>query len=233
LLFISQKNTNKYYHNKRDKFLNKFFFTKKFFTHKKIITINDKTYDLSKNKKISKKYIVYVDTPLHKISKIPDKDLPNEKNKSEFYKLLNIHLNKLSKNYKKKVVICLHPKTNYQDVKKYFNKYICKKFKTFDYMHKAFLIVCIASTSVAYGIYNKKKILIVNSKNLKNFIQHSSEMLATNYNLKSINLDDTKINNLNINNINTKIPYKILKKNVVYDQKISGDLKIINTIKKI
>jgi hypothetical protein len=229
-LFISTKNVKKYYHNDRDVLLNKIFFTNKFFKHKKIIIINDKIYDLSKNKIKSQKYIVYIDTPLSKIDYIPSKDMPDEVNKKKFYNLLKIHLDRLSKIYKKKIVICLHPKTNFNDVKKYFKNYICKRNKLWQYVDKAFLVTCIASTAAAYAIYNKKKILIFNSKYLNKFHLHRSEVLANSYKIMSLKVEETKINNLNVNKINTKKPYNILLKNISVKKKNYGIEGIISNI---
>ena len=66
ILFISQKIKKIFYHSKRNQFFNKFFNTNKFFLYKKIIQINDKTYDLNHNHKNTKakKLIAFIDTTL-------------------------------------------------------------------------------------------------------------------------------------------------------------------------
>lgn len=231
-LFISTKNIKKYYHNYRDILLNKIFFTSRFFKHKKIIIINDKIYDLSKNKKKIQKYIIYIDTPLSKIDYIPEKDMPDEVNKKKFYNLLTLHLDRLSKIYKKKIVICLHPKTNFKDVRKYFKKYICKKYQIWEYIDKAFLVTCIASTAAAYAIYNKKKILIFNSKYLNKFHIHRSEILAKDYKIKSLKVEERKFEDLNIKRINTNKPYNILLRNIMVKKNNYGIEGIIRNINK-
>jgi len=231
-LFISTKNVKKYYHNYRDILLNKIFCTNRFFKHKKIIIMNDKIYDLSKNKKKNQKYIIYIDTPLSKIDYIPEKDMPDEVSKKKFYNLLTLHLDKLSKIFRKKIVICLHPKTNFKDVRKYFKKYICKKYQIWEYIDKSFLVTCIASTAVAYAIYNKKKILIFNSKYLNKFHLYRSEILAKNYKIISLKVEERKFENLNVKRINANKPYNILLKNIMLKKNNSGVKEIINNIKK-
>jgi len=234
-LFISQKNIKKYYWNKRDKLLNNIFSTKIFYKHQKIIEINDKAADLSFNKKQTKEYIVYVDTPLSKYgsSHIPGIDLPDKYERKKFYKLLSKKLLFLSKKYKRKVVICLHPKTNSKDVKVYFKNFICKKFNLWKYLNKAFLTTSIASTSLAYSIYNKKKILLFDSSHLGKFLRYRSQVLTINYKINTINLDDMKKITLNLNNINTVETKKILNINVQLSQKKRGVNKIIDTIKTL
>jgi hypothetical protein len=158
--------------------------------------------------------------------------MPDEVSKKKFYNLLTLHLDKLSKIYKKKVVICLHPKTNFKDVKNYFKKYICKKYQIWEYIDKAFIVTCIASTAAAYAIYNKKKILIFNSKYLNKFHLHRSETLAKDYEIKSLKVEERKFENLNVKRINTNKPYNILLKNIMVKKNNYGIEGIISNINK-
>jgi len=231
-LFISTKKIKKYYRNKRDNFFNKFFFTKKFFKHKNIIFVNDKIFDLSKNIKKTKKYIVYIDTPLSKNGNdVPMHDLPSSIQKEKFYNNLVDYLYKLSEKYRKKVIICLHPKTNNNEIKKKFKYFICKKFSLWKYLNQAFLVTCIASTTISYAIYNKKKILIFSSSNLGKYQQSRASVLSKSYKINMVNLDNKKEKKYRFQNKNSRL--KILKKNIVLEKKESSILRIIKIIKKI
>ena len=114
VLFISQKIKKISYHSKRNQFLNRLFNTNKFFLYKKIVQINDKTYDLNhkyRNVK-SKKLIAFIDSTLNEPDKILSIYKPNEEQKILFYEKLRKFLKLLSEKYNKKIIICVHPKTS-------------------------------------------------------------------------------------------------------------------------
>ena len=110
------------------------FFFKKFNLGycKKHILINSKAYDylVSNKSKISEKKIVLLDMYFKHPEYLEMGSAPKPKTLKEFYIKLNKLLKILSKNYKKKVVICLHPKDNLKEKKKIFNKYEVVKYKS-------------------------------------------------------------------------------------------------------
>ena len=72
------------------------------------------------------------DLDLHKAEKIHEKYKPNKSETYNFYKNLKKFLSFLSKKYKKKVVICIHPKST-KKVNNYFKgfyKMALKKLAT-------------------------------------------------------------------------------------------------------
>jgi hypothetical protein len=231
-LFISTKNIKKYYHNTRDKFLNKIFFTKKFFKHERIIFINDKAFDLSGRNKKTEKFIVYIDSPVMKIktSDIPLNAYPNKFDRNNFYESLAKALLTLSKKYKKKVLVNLHPKTDYKNVKIYFKKFIIKKFDLWNSIDKAYLVTGLASTAYSYVIFNNKRRLVLFSKNMGIFHTHRVNILSKNYKILMQDIDkEIFINEANLRNPSS---LRILKKNIKLNDKIDGKEKILKFLDK-
>ena len=122
-MFISQRFSISAYHSSRKKNLNKIL-EQIIFLYKKIIKINDKTYDLNSSKKILKKNkICFIDTPLDKPDKIPSKFKANENEKKIFYRKLGIFLNSISKKPKDCTFYILNLQIN---LKKYFKNFECQ-----------------------------------------------------------------------------------------------------------
>lgn len=230
-LFISTKNIKKYYHNSRDKFLNRLFFTKKFFKHKKIITINDKAADLSKMGRGSEKFIVYIDSPVMPIknSDIPASAFPDKSDMENFYKLVEKALLKISKKYKKKVLINLHPKTNFSIIRKYFKKFNIKKFDLWNSIDHAYLVTGIGSTAYSYAIIKKKRRLIFFTKKMGQFNCHRAKILSESYKILLLNLD--KSNSFYEKDLINKKTLNILKKKVKLNDYTSGTDKICKILK--
>lgn len=229
-LFISTKGVNKYYHNNRDKFLNKIFSTKKFFKHKKIILINDKSFDLSAGKKKSEEFILYIDSPIMKIkdSNIPLSAYPNKLDRNNFYKSLSKTLLFLSKKYKKKILVNLHPKSDYLEVKKYFKQFTLKKFDLWNSIDRSFLVTGLASTSYSYVIFNKKKRLVFFSRKMGRFHTHRANILCKNYKILLLNIDNRTL--INENDLKNPNSLDILRKKIKLDDKFKGTTKICKII---
>mgnify|MGYP006102575181 CR=1 FL=1 len=76
---------------------------------------------------------------------------------------MNRFLSKLSNDFKKKVIVCIHPGYELKKFKNYFPKFEVVQFKTAEYIYKAFLVTMIDSSSVVDTILQKKKILALTS----------------------------------------------------------------------
>ncbi len=236
ILFISQKIKKISYHSKRNEFLNKLFNTKKFFLYKKIIQINDKTYDLNYSFKKNKeeKIISFIDTPLNEPGKVASVFKPNNFEKKKFYTKLRNLFNIISKQINMRLIICLHPKTPKRDANKYFRGFKLSKFKSSEIIKKSYLNIYLSSTLISESIYLKKNILLIKSNLLGDFHLYRVNRLIKKFNLNSINLDN---NNFNLNrNLkfkeNSKLKsYKSLAKELNVSQNITGTQSVIRILR--
>jgi hypothetical protein len=176
------------------------------------IIIKNKFLD-NKNK-ISKKYIVFLDTALYDHPYIINK--PQLDRKIFFKKLCKI-LKFLEKCFNKKVIICAHPKNDLKKVNDDFNGFKVKFYQTEKYVSQAFLVTFFTTTSVWSAIAKSKPVIQFFDKNLNKLWQIRIREVRT-------ILDFSK---LNINhNINKKILTKIFKKSI-------SDVKKYDRIKKM
>ena len=238
ILFVSTVFKKEWYHSKRNTLLNKIFNTNNFFLYKKVISINDKTYDLNynyKNKK-SKKIISFIDTTLSKPEKVSSLYKPNDMQKKIFYQKLRNILKFLSNNLRMNLVVCLHPKTPMSDVNKYFKGLKCLKYKTSEIIKKSSLSVYLSSTTISESIFLRKNILLVDSNLMGAFHSYRVKLLIKKFKLNSINLDqDDYLNSLKNIKFTNKMKIKSflnLSKEINIKQKKTGIKKIITILKK-
>lgn len=232
-LFISQKKTKKIYLSERINKFNKLFNTKNFSVYKKVVEINDKTYDVSINAIIKEKYIVFIDTPLHKSESIPPRYKPNETEKKEFYKKLSSILLKLSKRYNKKVIICMHPKSPKKNYK-FFKNFFITSFKTDYYVHNAFITLYLSSTVISHSIFLKKNIIIIKSNLLKLFHSYRVQRIISKFKCFYLDLDADDLN-IDLQKIKQKRNFskKKLHLDIILNQKKMGIDSIINNLNKM
>ena len=240
ILFISQIIKKKFYHSKRNIFFNNLFNTKNFFLYKKIIQINDKTYDLNYNHKktYERKIISFIDTALDRpLYKISSTHKPNELQKKIFYRKLRDTLMFLSAKMRMSVIICLHPKTSKKDENKYFKGFHCLRHKTNDIIKQSYLTIFLSSTLISDSIFLKKKILLIKSKLLGNFHLYRVNRLIEKFNFNYINIDkDKNINPINIRKIRKNpnpLIYKKLSKEMLINQKETGISRIIKVLNNL
>ena len=232
-LFTSQKKTKKIYFSERINKFNKLFNTKNFSVYKKIIEINDKTYDVSINAIIKEKYIVFIDTPLHKSERIPLRYKPNEIEKKEFYKKLTSILLKLSKKYNKKVIICMHPKSPKKNYK-FFKNFLIKSNKINYYVHNAFITLYLSSTVISESIFLKKNIIIIKSNLLKLFHSYRVQKIISKFKCFYLDFEASNLN-IDLQKIKQKrnLSKKKLHLDIILDQKKTGVDTIINNLSKM
>ena len=163
--------------------------------YKKIVRINSKYYSdfikLKKNK-IEKKYIVLSDQPLAHPDFTVREGLVDYKKHDIYYKNLNLFLKKLEQTFKKKVVICLHPKAEYSHFKSF--KLLKKNFKTVyykteHYISKSFLVLNGISSTMNFAIIQNKPIFIIKSKHFGNTVKNKIINIKKELNYPVINLD--------------------------------------------
>lgn len=240
ILFISQVIKKKFYHSKRNIFFNNLFNTKNFFLYKKIIQINDKTYDLNCNykKTYERKIISFIDTALDRpLYKISSNHKPNELQKKLFYRKLRDTLMFLSAKMRMNVIICLHPKTSKKDENKYFKGFRCLRHKTNNIIKQSYLTIFLSSTLISESIFLRKKILLIKSQLLGNFHLYRVNRLIEKFNFNYVNIDkDKNIDPITIKKIRKNpnpLIYKKLSKEMLINQKKTGISRIIKVLNNL
>ena len=204
---------------------------------KEHILINSKSYDYLtlNNPKISENKIVLLDLMFNHPEFIEMGSAPKSEIIKKFYNKINALLKLLEKNYKKKVVICLHPKDDLNIKKKIFNKFKVVKYATKENIIESFIVLFFDSSAVVDAILLKKKIIVLQS----NLMYKNSVNIGGDYQKKAgifkINLDNyefkskkallSQLNKSKINQLNYTKSY------LAPDGNNLGFEKIIKTIK--
>ena len=234
--FISNKDIiDNIYNNplKKSLYKNKLLFSKK------IVLINSKSYDLFKKKtfNISDDYIIHLDKEFNWPELVSIRGKYSQKKLEEYYYFLNRFLSKLSNDFKKKVIVCIHPGYELKKFKNYFPKFEVVQFKTAEYIYKAFLVTMIDSSSVVDAILLKKKILALTSDsfglNEKNYTLGNINKYGISH--LDIERDFDKSGQFILNLLESKIHGydKYISQNICFDKETSGYEKIIKTLKEI
>ena len=211
--------------------------------YKKIVRINSENYSQFfqlKKKKIEEKYITLLDEPLAHGDYTLREGLPNYKKKEIYFINLILLLKKIEIIFKKKVIVCLHPKGEYHHFKNF--KLLKKNFKTVMYkteyyITKSFLILNTISSTMNYAIIQDKPIFIIKSQHFANVVNDKIKYIKEELNFPIINVDNFKkqnfkklLNNKNKNKDQKKI--KLYKKNrLVSEEGVSYLNQVINYLK--
>ncbi len=202
---------------------------------KKIYRINSIYYDelkIKNYKNFSKDYIVFVDSGFDhpdrlKGGKIQDKAKHNFERKKYYEKLFTLMQN-LEIIYKKKIIFCQHPKTDYslnKTFKHIEDKFMVIKGKTGTYIEKGDIVVFTgASSMVNKAIISKKKILYVLSYTMGHHIIDKVLSFIKTIKLPLINLDNLeKLDKENIDlqiDDSLKLYDNFIEKNLVSEKDI-------------
>ena len=177
---------------------------------KKIIYFHSNDYDnylINKKKfKIKKiKFAVFIDenVPNHDDYQISNFKSPIDE--KTYYKLLNNFFTIFEKKFKTKIVIALHPKSKFKEMKKNFLNRKIFIGKTQELIFNSKLVLTHCSTSRSYAIlYNKPMIYLTSNKISKTWF---GKEIIENCKLTSshiINLDKINLNVSNLLKINSK-----------------------------
>ena len=164
--------------------------------YKNVIKINSRHYNLVDQPEINEDYIVFIDGMLfdHR-----DTIIRNGKSSRETRKVYHDHivdiLNKLETAYKKKIVVCLHPSNNLALTNNDYGKFECIKYKTDEFIKKAFIIVFHESSSITQGIMLKKRIICLGGSILGPFINNRCNLYAKPLKLKKFDVENFHIKN--------------------------------------
>ena len=208
--------------------------------YKKVIQINSKHYNPVLKSKISEDYIVFVDGMILDHNDVIFREgKPDPKKRLEYYRNLNNVLGTLERIYKKKVIICLHPKNDISIRNNDFLKFKCVKFKTEEYINKAFIVLFHESSSIVQAILLKKKIISLQGNILGDYVSQRCLLYSSTLGLKKIILDNgnfLKYNEVSIKVLNqiAKNNYnKYIKENLVQDISVTGIDQVINYVRKL
>ncbi len=208
----------------------------KFYYFRKTILINSRSYDeLVNNKnKLSEENIVFLDSGFfHRDRIIREGNIANDIKKNYFF-LLKKFLKNLSKLYKKKIVVCLHPSSNTEIYKKFLKEFKITKYQTREYIKKAFIVIFHESSSIVDAIFLKKKIIILNSKTMGSYLNEKIKAYQKKAGFYLYDLDTQKtiIKEKLLINLNKKKYNQFIKENINTNKKILGKDTIIREINK-
>ena len=205
---------------------------------RKAININSRSYDGLSDKKYSneKKYLVFVDSFFEHKDRVIREGSIEKKNIIEYYSILAKFLKKLSKIYDKKVIICSHPSNNSKLFQSYLKNFTIKKGKTHEMIKKSFITLFHESSSIFEAIMLKKKIIILKSDLLGDYLSNRVKGYEKLLNLQSVDINnyhslkksklDPILNSSNNNNY-------YVNNYLNADGVIPGYKKIIKLLKKI
>ena len=188
----------------------------------KIIYAHSYDYDnyLKNNKlpklNIKKPYAVFLDQNIPFVADglifpgmVPVPRCTSEK----YYPALNNFFNTFEKNFNMKVIVCAHPKSDYESNKNYLygRKFI--KNKTINLVKDSKIVFAHCSTAITYAvIYKKPLVFLLSNEYIRSFDNYTPSVIAKKLNSPYFNIDDknnkSKIQHINLFKIDQK-KYKI------------------------
>ena len=204
--------------------------------YKEIVLVKSKVFDNFKdyNVKLSEKYILLLDMQPEYRSmediKILDKKLVND-----HYENLNNLLSSLSKRFKKKVLVSIHPAYDLNKTQDRFKNFKVLKFKTKELIKSAFLVLFFDTSAILPAFILKKKVVSLRSKLFKGK-RYNSDLYKGLLKLKSLRIDKklslNKGDFLKDLSRRTKFYGKYLNNYTSSNLNLSGTEAIIKFIKK-
>ena len=171
--FLSAKEIMESFQNN---FFKRLFYKYKFTFAKEYILVNSKTYDILIDSKIplGEDYIVHIDASLNYCHETELRGkLDKETIRNHYYYLEKI-LKRLSQEFNKEVLVCIHPAYDTEEHQNYFKDFKVLKFKTRESIYRSFLVTTFDSTAIVDAILLKKKIIgFISDVMSKNEIEHT------------------------------------------------------------
>ena len=211
-VWVKSSNEKQFMYNKFIRFFNISY-------AKKLIIINSRAYDLfNKNKFIKNEdYIVLLDEMFNNHQYLRLGTYTNKKQIKIHYKNLIEKLKIISKYYKKKVLICIHPSDNLQEKRKIFSDFEVKQHQTKRYIYQSKLVLFFESSAIIDAIMLKKKIMTIFSKALDLNQATNNKHYVNEIYIPFLNIDENLI--FNQKTIN-KYKYDKMKINKTYNSYI-------------
>ncbi len=218
--------------------IKKFLYNNKLLFSKEIIEVNSRTYDyFLKNKvEISEDLIVHLDAGLNIRHEIQFRGKLSEDNIKKHYYFLKEFLKKLADQYKKKIIISIHPAYDLEEHKKYFEDIEVVKYKTRELICRAFLVTHFDSSAVTDAIFLNKRLMSLES----NFMSLNERLHSRSWSDK---LGYEHLNTESDFNFNSEDLLKKMNSNIqkygnynnnyhCLNSKKSGTLEIVEILKK-
>jgi hypothetical protein len=178
----------------------------------------EKNYKKFLNKKKKEKYIVFVDSCLDHKDVVKYQGNLKEDKREKYYFLIKNILNTFKKFYKKKIIICLHPKTNKKVIEKYLKGFYITKFNTLFYITRAKIILFHESSAIINAIILKKKIINLYGSIMGPYYKIRNKIYPKLINIPRLNINDCK-----------KIKKKQLNKFERFNDRYNGYINFIKT----
>ena len=184
---------------------------KKFFRipsiYKEMILVKSVAFDNLRKNKLREEYITLLDFEPDYKEMVDSTGKLNQLKIDKHYSNSILFLKKISKTFKRKVVICIHPKYNLKKISKIYHEFDVRKFKTKYFIDRSFIVLFYDSSAIVDAIVNKKKIISLKSdlyKGEKNMTDTITDIIP----FKSIDISNTEIfskKNKIIKDLNNKI----------------------------
>ena len=176
----------------------------KVFLYRKIINVNSDSIDqvINNNKNSTNeenseknKYIIFADAPIDHLDRVSREGEVSSEKLQKYYLKVFEALNNISKEFKKKVIITVHPnkiKNPGKEMKIFENSenFIISSKRTIEVIDKAEVFVFTVTSAVAHALIFKKKIINLNSKLLGIHFSEVGGRYVKYLNLLSINIDE-------------------------------------------
>ena len=228
--------------NAKKSWIRGFLLRKKLLFSKEYKLINSRSYDflLTNKIKIEEKYIVHLDAEMNGRHEIETRGRLNEKDLQSHYYYLRHFLGKLSKDFNKPVIVCMHPNIKKRDIDKFVKSKLLKGFKitqnkTRYFIYKSFLVTNFDSSAIVDAAILKKKIIGLWSRYMDiNQIEHSktypNQIGYQRINLENFNYDKKKL--IKSLNKDTSKYGRFIRNYHCHKKNIKGVDEMISIIKK-
>ena len=228
--------------NSKKNILKGFLLKKKLLFAKEYKLINSRSYDslIEKKHSIKEEYITHLDAEMNGRHEIETRGYLPKNIVEQHYFHLRKFLKKLSKDFKKPVVVCLHPTINSKEFKKFKKSGLLRGFKivqykTKEYIYKSFIVTTFDTSAIVDAALLRKRIIGLWSNYMDiNQIKHSktypSKIGFLRINFRDFKYDKRQLFYLLNNNIRKYNSF--LKKYHIHKKKIKGTDEIIGTLKK-
>lgn len=203
---------------------------------RKVYTINSRPFNIIKKNNISNRYLCFIDSNFCALDRVLREGKINSKDKKLYYYYLKKLFFELQKIFKKKMIICIHPKNNDKIFYSYFKKFRIKKHETAKIISKSSIVLFHNSSAITDAILQKKNIISLNSELLGNYLNNSTKLYSKILGTHSIELDKNyqlnKIELIKKLNFTKKKINFYAKNNLKNDGNRLGKDKIVDIIKK-
>lgn len=220
LLFESNLEIINFIKNSRSKKIEKYLPFLKISYFKEVLPVNSIYFDsinILKQKKMPENiHIVYIDTHFDHADRTSREGEVNQINQEIFYNYLKIFLQKISKIYKKPIIIAKHPANKSNN--KFYDFFEISKIPTNEAIFDSELTVFTVSSAILNAVFLKKKIINISSMLLGGYLQNMNRQYVKSLGLVSFDIDKDI-------SLEKKLLDSELKKSVEnYDQYINNKL---------